>query len=71
MSFALVAGGPAGVSQVLLQSGPPGPASEGLQASLWEPEWAGPQSNETSHSGSLVSRVRWVAQCRGLWIDMR
>lgn len=34
-SFALAVGDPAGSSHVLLQSGSLGPASEGLQTSLW------------------------------------
>lgn len=33
--------------------------------------WTGPQGNGTSQSGSPVLRQRWVAQCEGLWMDLR
>lgn len=36
-SFALAVGDPVGSSHILLQSGSLGPASEGLQTSLWGP----------------------------------
>lgn len=33
--------------------------------------WTGPQSSGTSHSGSVVPRLRWVTQCEGLCVDLR